>query len=97
MTPRYARIEGVLVEPLGRLWAAYSPACGETALLNDESASVLEVLEQGEGTTASIAATLAADSGLPPLEVADIIGACWPRLIEGGLVRECRAGHSHPR
>ena len=51
---RYARIEGVLIEPIGHLWAAFSPASGETILLNDESASILEVLESEAADTDAI-------------------------------------------
>jgi PqqD family protein of HPr-rel-A system len=85
--------KGVLVEAMGHLWVAFSPATGETALLNDESASILEVLEAGAGTTLSICAELVEHSGLSPESLAETIEACWPRLIEAGLVREQRAGH----
>jgi hypothetical protein len=77
---------------MGHLWVAFSPATGETALLNDESASILEVLEEGCGTTLSISVALSEDSGLPPASLVESIEACWPRLIEAGLVREQRAG-----
>ena len=85
---RYARIEGVLIEPIGHLWAAFSPASGETILLNDESASILEILESETADTDAISATLAADSGLDAQDLAGIVEASWARLIEAGLVRE---------
>lgn len=84
----YARVDGVLVEPMGHLWAAFSPATGETTLLNDESASILEVLESRALETAPICALLAADSGLPADSLVDIVVASWPRLMEAGLVRD---------
>lgn len=84
----YARVDGIWVEPMGHLWAAFSPATGETTLLNDESASILEVLESGASATAPICAVLAADSGLPAESLVDIVLASWPRLIEAGLVRD---------
>lgn len=84
----YERIDGILVEPMGHFWAAFSPATGETTLLNDESASILEVLESGVSGTASICALLAADSGLPADSLVDIVLASWPCLIEAGLVRD---------
>lgn len=40
---KFSRVDGVLVEPLGPVWVAFSPASGETTLLNDESAAILEV------------------------------------------------------
>lgn len=83
----YRRVDGVVVEPVGHLWAAFSPATGETTLLNDESASILEVLGSELMGTTEICACLAADSGLPPDSLAEVVGASWPRLIEAGLVR----------
>lgn len=82
---------------MGHLWVAFSPATGETALLNDESASILEVLEGGPGTTLSVCADLAKDSGLSSASLTETIEACWPRLIEAGLVREQRAARATSR
>ncbi len=79
---------------MGHLWAAFSPATGETSLLNDESASILEVLEAGAADTAEICAHLAADSGLDAKALAEIVEAAWPSLIEAGLVCEHSAGHA---
>ena len=94
---RYVRTEGVLVEPVGHLWAAFSPATGETALLNDESASILEVLESGASGTCAICATLAMDSGLAAEDLEATIESCWPRLIEAGLVHQERLGQAIPQ
>jgi PqqD family protein of HPr-rel-A system len=82
---------------MGHLWVVFSPGTGETALLNNESASILEVLEGGAGSTLSICADLAEDSGLSPASLAKTVEACWPRLIEAGLVREQRTGHAASR
>lgn len=83
----YRRVDAVLVEPVGHLWAAFSPATGETTLLNDESASILEVLGSEVMGTTAVCACLAADSGLPSDSLVEIVKASWPRLIEAGLVR----------
>lgn len=88
---RFARIEGVLVEPVGHLWAAFSPATGETTLLNDECASILEVLEAAPADTQSICTTLAADSGLASSELHALVQGSWQQLIDAGLVRETPA------
>jgi PqqD family protein of HPr-rel-A system len=72
---------------MAHLWVAFSPATGETTLLNDESASILEVLELSSLGTGEIARVLAADSGLSPDSLVQIVDASWPRLIEAGLVR----------
>lgn len=94
---RYARVAGILVEPVAHLWAAFSPATGETALLNDESASILEVLESGPADTPSICAALALDSDSAPESMHDLIAVCWPKLVSAGLVRELRADDTMPQ
>lgn len=92
----YRRVDGVVVEPVGRLWAAFSPATGETTLLNDESASILEVLGSEAMGTTEICVCLAADSGLPSGSIAEVVRASWPRLIEAGLVRsQCSSDGIH--
>jgi len=93
----YAPVNGVLIEAVEHLWATYSPASGETALINDESAAVLEVLESGPKSAATVTAVLAADSGIDAASLAGIVDACWPRLIEAGLARELRDDHTSPQ
>lgn len=94
LTPVYARLGGVLVEPIGHLWAAFSPATGETALLNDECASILELLEELTcATTDVICGHLSSDSGMPMQSLTELVENSWPRLLEAGLVRETSA---HP-
>lgn len=95
--PHYARVPGVLVEPIGHLWAAFSPVTGETSLLNDESAAILEVLDERPSTNAEVCRELAADSGLATDDLLPTITESWPVLVEGGLVRAVNAGHSAPR
>jgi PqqD family protein of HPr-rel-A system len=80
-------VEGTLVAPVGRLWAAFSPLSGETTVLNDEGASILEVLAEGPQSLDGLCASLASDTGQAPDELVPIIDACWPRLIDAGLVR----------
>lgn len=84
---RHARVDGVLVEPVGHLWAAYSPLTGETTLLNDESAAMLEILEAGPADAEQVCRLLASDSGLAADELGPVVNASWPSLIEAGLVR----------
>jgi PqqD family protein of HPr-rel-A system len=87
----------VLIEPIGHLWVAFSPASGETTLLNDSSASILEVLELGASSTDAISSTLACDSGLEARVLEGIVEASWPSLIEAGLVDEQRSGEAIPQ
>ena len=97
LMPSYTRIEGALVEPVGHLWAAFSPASGETALLNDESAAILEILESGPAQTSEVCAKLSVDSGLAAESLAELVEASWSRLIDAGLVRELRSSASNAR
>jgi PqqD family protein of HPr-rel-A system len=83
----YARVDGLLIEPLGHLWAAFSPATGDTTLLNDEAVSILEVLSKGPATTPSVCEQLASDSGLSAESLSELVEGCWRLLIEAGLVR----------
>lgn len=94
---QYVRTEELLVEPLGHLWAAFSASSGETVLLNDEAASVLEVLLMGAGSTDSVCAQLALDSGLAAGSMVEVVEGCWRRLIEAGLVRQHEPDHPRAR
>ena len=85
---RRIRAEGVLVEPIGHLWAAFSPLCGETALINDESAAILEVLESGPCDTADVCRALIEHIDIPAESLQQVVEASWVRLIEAGLVQD---------
>jgi len=85
---RRGRVDGILVEPVGHLWAAFSPRCGETALINDECAAILEVLENGPSDTEEVCAALVKHLDLDSKALQEVIEASWPRLIEAGLVQD---------
>lgn len=93
----YSGVPGSRVEPIGRVWAAFSPVSGETLLLNDTSAAILEILEQGPADTATVAAAFAADQGLSPAQIEPLLDASWQDLIAAGLVRRVAPLHSPPR
>ena len=81
-------VAGVLVEPLGDQWVAFSPASGETHLLNDTSAAVLELLDD----TAILhfdhaCATLAHDTGMSATESEPLINDALRAFVTAGLVR----------
>lgn len=86
----YSRTDGLLVAPVGHLWAIFSPTSGETALINDESAAILEVLESGPSGTSGVCAALAKDSSLDAARLNSVVDEAWPRLVESGLVIELR-------
>lgn len=88
---KVTRVDGVLVEPLGPVWVAFSPANGETTLLNDESAAILEVLGSQALDTSTIAAQLAEDAGMSAAALAPALESHWARLIGCGLLRQAPA------
>lgn len=88
---QYRLVDGLLVEPLDDVWAAYSPASGQTAMLNNECAAMLEVLRDGPGDPASVGAALAADCGLPAQELLPLLAAHWQQLVSSGFVRRCES------
>lgn len=94
--PSFAAVADILVEPIGAVWAAYSPASGETLLLNDESAAILEILRDGPANAHSVCTALAEDSGRPAEDWAPMLDAHWPQLINAGLVRQLADTTTHP-
>ena len=92
----YGPVAGVLLEPLGELWAAFSPLSGETVLLNDVSAAILEILSEGQLDSEGVCALLAADTGQDPSIVYDVVGGCWTSLVNAGLVRVCASSARIP-
>ena len=84
---RYRRVPAIDLEAMDGLWAVFSPATGETSLLNDESVAILELLDVGPGNTASITLALAEGDEAEAASLAPVIESAWPRLIEAGLVR----------
>lgn len=89
----YCLVDGVLVEPVGAVWVAYSPASGETVMLNNESAAIIEVLREGAGDAASVSAELAEDCGVPLEQLQSVLEPHWQQLLTSGLVRcwDCAA------
>jgi len=85
---RYLRIPGSRIEDLGPVWAAYSPASGETHLLNDEAALLLgRMADHGACSAAELAQALADDVGIAADELERRLSLGWNALLEAGLVR----------
>lgn len=82
----FAPPQGLLLTPLDEVWVAYSPLSGETMVINNETASILEVLRERCGDLASVCEALAREVDLDPVDVAGTIGAAWKQLIEAGLI-----------
>jgi PqqD family protein of HPr-rel-A system len=82
------RVPGVALEPIGNTWAAFSPLSGETHLLNDSSAAMLECLSEERPKHVDVlCAELAALSGMTTADVADICATSWSSLVQAGVIR----------
>lgn len=80
---------------MGDMWAAWSPVSGETQILTDESAAVLEVLLlRGSLTSKSAAEELARDVGVDASLLEPTIELAWLPLEWAGLA--CRGAVSAP-
>lgn len=80
---------GVALAQLGDGWVAHSQVSGETHLLNEESAIVLEALDAVTPRTEhEISDRLAADLDVPSSELQAILQSSWTSLVDAGLVRE---------
>lgn len=97
MTAHYSLVTGVSVQPVGTIWAAFSHASGETLLLNDESAAVLEVLAHASASADDVINALAADSGVGHDEIAESLADCWSHLVQVGLVRQSNGAPDRTR
>lgn len=85
----FVRAPGVLLEPMGALWAAFSALSGESHLLNDASAAIVEVANpERPQSLHALCEILASDSGLSAAEVVDSVGMGWDQLVAAGLIRE---------
>ena len=85
---RYAGAAGVRFEELGEVWAAYSPASGETNLINAESAVLLEwLLSFGPADAAQAAAGLASDVGIAVSVLESRLQLGLDPLLSAGLIQ----------
>jgi hypothetical protein len=73
---------------LGDVWAAFSPICGASHLLNDSSAAILDVLqERGQACAGEVASVIAGDVERPQAEIEQILAPHWDELLRAGLIR----------
>lgn len=87
---RWRRTEGLQVEPVGSSWAVFSPMSGDTLLLNDAAAAVLELLVEGVLSSADIECQLALDMGLPTEPLGAVVEETCETLKNAGLVQSFR-------
>lgn len=84
-------VPGARLEACGPLWVAYSPASGQTHVLNDECAAVLEWLltERRPADSALLAEAFHADTGVDTRTLTQTLNLAWVPLRVAGLVRRC--------
>jgi PqqD family protein of HPr-rel-A system len=84
----FVLVAGVLMETLGEHWAVFSPASGESHLVNDSSAAILEMLTGTLALNADhICALLAADIDSTLSEVEPLVNEALRTFVTAGLVR----------
>jgi hypothetical protein len=77
----------ILVEAVGEMWAAFSPASGGTQLLSDEAAALLEVLSEAPRTMQDAAQAIALESALPLQTVLPMLEDVGIELEAAGLIQ----------
>ncbi len=91
MHERFSPPEGLCVEALGDTWVAFSPMSGETLVLNNECAAILEVLAEAPSNLSEVCAVLAADHGDDAAQLREQIGPFWAQMISSGLIKRASA------
>jgi PqqD family protein of HPr-rel-A system len=86
VTALYERYPSLRVEPVGDGWAAFSPRSGETLLLNDEAAALLEILADGPASLHQICEFLSRDAGVPASDIRSRVNESWDQFVRAGLV-----------
>jgi len=94
----YVLVPDVLVEPLGDHWVAFSPSSGESHLINDTSAAIVEMLSCESALTLKQACTaLAAEVGTLPADTEGLVHEALQTFVRAGLVRAVRLPRdTHP-
>jgi PqqD family protein of HPr-rel-A system len=82
-------VPDIRLEPLGAQWVAFSPASGETHLLNDSAAALLEILAEAKGKLSlmQVAQALADDAEVDRAEAERLVVDSCPMLEGAGLIR----------
>ena len=84
---KVGRAQGVVIELIGDSWFAYSARSGETHLLNDSSAALLECLPAGaERLPVEVFAELSVNVGMSVAGLESASEGCWDTLRDAGLI-----------
>jgi len=97
---RFTRAPGVRVEALagdgGDEWVAFSALSGETHLINETSAAIVDLLdEEVPASIDSIVDRIVGETGLPHDEVRLLLADAWELLLHGGLIRAVTVTDHH--
>jgi hypothetical protein len=76
----------VLVEAVGEMWAAFSPSSGETQILNDEAAALLEVLSEAPRAIEDAAQVISLECALPLYTALPLLEDAAIELEAAGLI-----------
>ena len=86
MQQRCAPSSALQVEPLGEAWVAYCARSGETLMLSNDSAAIIEVLRESAASADDVCRTLAAESGVNIDELQLRLSDAWAHLLDTGVI-----------
>ncbi len=86
VTALYERCPSLRVELVGDAWGAFSPLSGETLLLNDEAAALLEILSDGAASLDNLCSSLSVDTNVPAGDIRLRVSESWEQFVRAGLV-----------
>jgi len=92
----FERAPGLRVEALGASWVAFSSRSGETVVLNDAAAAILELLAIGPAAPDAIASQLANETSTPLPQMTEMVLQCWPGLLDAGVIQAVRHWPASP-
>jgi len=80
----------------GDEWVAFSALSGETHLINETSAAIVDLLdEEVPASIDSIVDRIVGETGLPHDEVRLLLADAWELLLHGGLIRAVTVTDHH--
>jgi PqqD family protein of HPr-rel-A system len=88
VTVVYECAPGLRLEAVGDVLVAFSALSGETLLLNDEAAAILDVVSRRPSEAKSVCEELARETGVPEGVILQRTRDSWAQLIQAGLLRD---------
>jgi PqqD family protein of HPr-rel-A system len=78
--------KGTLLQALDGTWVAFSAASGETQLLNNEAAALLEALIEKPRTISEVSELLASEAGVAPSSILHLLQDAAIEFHAAGLI-----------